>query len=240
MLKKLLLDTLTLQLDATTAYRQEFTQRFFIRGPIRSLNIGSGGGIETLRLLRRGNHVTVVEIVKEVEARTAARVQRNGFSARYNGVVGHFMQVQLDGPFEQIVMCEVLEHILDDRGAINKLASLLAPGGRLILSTPTNLYGQILDDSVSASEDGGHVRVGYAGPELDLLLAEAGLLCLKRFYIVNEFLRTHIIVDRYLRHFVLTMPFAHLWSMCSRPFLPCLDLLKGRPYVQPTIATKLK
>ncbi|MHB1843356.1 MAG: class I SAM-dependent methyltransferase [Deltaproteobacteria bacterium] len=236
-LPKLLFDDLRIQLDAYTVYRYSLIKRFLVSGPIRSLNVGTGGGIETLELLRRGNHVTLVEADAPTFARTVERVKRSGFPPA-TLLLGHLNEVNLDGEFDQILMCEVLEHIQDDVSALKKLYRHLAPGGRLILSTPTALFGQIGGDQVSIREDGGHVRVGYEGPELDRMLSSLGFVVIGRLYNGNPAVQLQHLIERSLRRFrpleVLRIPY----SFASRSLLPILDLVKLRCFDQITVAIK--
>jgi glycosyltransferase involved in cell wall biosynthesis len=71
--------------------------------------------------------------------------------------------------YDSIVCLNVLEHIEDDQAALKRMASLLAPGGRLILQVPQyNFLMSELDGEL------GHFR-RYDADELDYKLAQAGL-----------------------------------------------------------------
>ena len=135
-------------------------------------------------------------------------------------------------------MCEVLEHIADDLAALGRLSEWLTVGGRLILSTPTASYGQLPGDTVSLEENGGHVRVGYDGPELDEMLHEVGLSPLLRVYNGNGLVQWHHLLERRLRRGPATRPLGYAFSLLSRPLLPLLDLVSFRPYDQITVAVK--
>ena len=45
-----------------------------------------------------------------------------------------------DASFDLVVSSEVVEHVEDDRGAVARLASLLAPGGTLIITVPAHQW----------------------------------------------------------------------------------------------------
>ena len=107
LLRKTLIDKYAVHFDAYTWYRHSLIEPFLISGPIRSLNIGTGGGVETLRLLRRGNYVTTVEIDEGTAKRTRDRVARNGYADKHTGVVGHVLEVCVSGRFDEILMLEV-------------------------------------------------------------------------------------------------------------------------------------
>lgn len=238
-ISSVLLDRYGLQLDAYTWYRHGLTRRLLAPGPMRVLNIGTGGGMETLALLRLGNLVTTLEIDEETAARTRQRIERSGYSSQHVGVAGHILEARVEGQFHEILMAEVLEHISDDCKAIQRLSDWLLPGGRLILSTPTASYGQAA--TLSLQEDGGHVRVGYDGPELDEMLRGVGLYPLRRIYNGNPMVQfLHRTEGRLCgtgenkARFLLARSF----SLLSRPLLPVVDVVRYRPYDQITLAIK--
>lgn len=238
-LLRALADRLAVQVDAYTWRRYGLIRRFLLRGPIRALNIGTGGGVETLRLLRRGNRVTTIEIDPEAAQRTRARAERGGYGDRHEGKVGHLLEVDLSGPFDFILMGEVLEHIADDVAALRRVAGWLAPGGRLVLSTPTSSFGMLPGDVLSVREDGGHVRPGYDGPELDAMLAQLGLVTLRRVYNGGRPACGQYVLERLLRHRAATRWAGMAFGLVCRPLMPLLDAVPFRPSDQITIATKL-
>jgi 2-polyprenyl-3-methyl-5-hydroxy-6-metoxy-1,4-benzoquinol methylase len=231
-----LIDKWCLQIDAFTWYRHRLLSKFMIRSPIKVLNVGTGGGIETLKLLRLHNNVVIVESDGETALRTLNRIKRNGFLSKYNLLLGHISTVEIKDKFDEIYMCEVLEHITDDVTALRRISNLLLPGGRLILSTPTASYGQLSGDAVSLVECGGHVRVGYDGPELDCILEKVGLFTLRRIYIGNFLVRGIINMERWISPRFGKLGF--IFSLAMRPLVPILDIFPYRPFDQITIAIK--
>ena len=77
--------------------------------------------------------------------------------------------------FDQIICCEVIEHLLDDDKLIRNLVDRLSPGGTLLLTTPDIDANRLFGASLSKEEDGGHVRWGYSQRDLKLRLEKAGL-----------------------------------------------------------------
>ncbi|NKB42836.1 MAG: methyltransferase domain-containing protein [Alphaproteobacteria bacterium] len=69
--------------------------------------------------------------------------------------------------FDLVVSADVVEHIADDAAAIRNMASMTAPGGRLIIST---LQGRMRNFERQV----GHVR-NYAPNELESKMRDAGL-----------------------------------------------------------------
>jgi SAM-dependent methyltransferase len=241
-LKIQLLDKWCVHLDGYTANRHRKVERLIAGGPIDSLNIGCGGGIETLKLLNKGNNVTLIEIDNSTAERAKKRVARNGYNERFELHLGHINEVDFgDRQFDQIMMCEVLEHVMDDERALTQICSWLKPGGRLLLSTPTCSFGQLPRDALSITEDGGHVRVGYEGPELDLMLKERGLLTIHRSYNGYAATQWYHLFERALRQRRLFKGiFGYGFSWITRYAVPILDLLKIEPSDQITLAVKLR
>jgi SAM-dependent methyltransferase len=236
---RLLADRWAVQIDAYSWRRYALMKRFLPYGPINALNIGTGGGVETLRLLQRGNRVTTIDIDQITARRTRARAERWGWADRHVGKVGHVLQVDVAGPFQLVLMAEVLEHIADDFGALRRIASWLAPGGRLVMSTPTASDGMLPGDRLSAREDGGHVRPGYDGPELDAMLARVGLVTLRRLLHAGTPCCWQHRIERRLRGSAATRPLGYAFGVACRPLMPLLDALRFHPSDQITIAVKL-
>jgi SAM-dependent methyltransferase len=238
-MRKLLIDRFAIQIDSYSRYRHNLAKQLLIHGPIQTLNIGTGGGVESLNMLRRGNHLTTIEIDEDAHNRTKERTKRNGYAAMHDAHYGHILDIDLDKKFHQIYMCEVLEHILDDKAVLNKIANWLIPGGRLILSTPTAFYGDFPGDPLSITEDGGHLRVGYQGPELDEMLKQVGLMTLKRIYNGNRLVQYHHFIEKSLTHYPITRYLGYLFGLMSRPFLPLLDCIQFKSYDQISLVVKL-
>jgi SAM-dependent methyltransferase len=79
------------------------------------------------------------------------------------------------GVFDQVLCLETIEHIRDDAALIRQLASILRPGGRILLTTPFSEHRPYVGERVNDVEDGGHVRPGYTHDELRALFDAAGL-----------------------------------------------------------------
>jgi SAM-dependent methyltransferase len=85
------------------------------------------------------------------------------------------------GAFDVVICTEVIEHIIDDDRLFAKLAGHVAVDGTLIVTSPSTPFVKRLGtmipgiDQVSASQDGGHVRVGYDLPRFEELARTNGL-----------------------------------------------------------------
>ena len=156
--------------------------RQFVRGKVKTLEIGTGGGPFSVELLARENILTIVEIDKDTAKKTFDKLARYYPQALVDLRIGHANKVSLGADYHQIILLEVLEHIKDDRLLLRRIYEALEPGGRLLISTPTATAGLLKKDYVTPVEDGDHVRVGYDGPELDSYLRESGFVTIYRDY----------------------------------------------------------
>ncbi len=214
----------------------------FTKGPIETLEIGTGGGVFSIELLERRNKLHIVEIDGETAKRTEEKMKHYFPGSRSTITVGHANRVELGGPYHQVVLLEVLEHVIDDRALLYKVSRVLHPGGRIIISTPTASFGKLRSDHISTVEDGGHVRMGYDGPDLDVMLQQTGLVTVKReFYgfwfsrLMEEFQRALNILPRPIN--ILSKALVVLlYKLFS--FLDYISM--RRPYGQVTLAQKKK
>ncbi len=130
--------------------------------PGRILEIGCGKGAVGQRLAEFGSYTAV-----ELDDRSRAEAAHNiGPAGR---VLASLDALDDSERFDLVCAFEVLEHIEDDRGALAKWVSLLAPGGTLMLSVPAHAerFGP-------ADRWAGHFR-RYERAQLEGLATECGL-----------------------------------------------------------------
>jgi len=143
----------------------------FVTG--RVLEVGAGHGVITERLARLGPVVAA-----EPSPRAAARLRDR--TAGIDGV----QVVECDlteaatlGPFDTAVAVNVLEHIVDDVGALRSLRSALSPGGNVVLFVPAfELLYSRFDAQV------GHIR-RYRRSTMSDVLGAAGFAITEMRYV---------------------------------------------------------
>jgi 2-polyprenyl-3-methyl-5-hydroxy-6-metoxy-1,4-benzoquinol methylase len=101
--------------------------------PENILDIGCGDGSLSLPLLVENNHITFLDRSKSMLELVLSRVP-DGWSDRIDLLNMDFMDADLqEESFDLIICVGVMAYIADRRSFIRKVASLLRPGGTLII-----------------------------------------------------------------------------------------------------------
>jgi len=174
--------------DPAVYDRWKWLQRHLSTGKVRTLDVGCGSGAFTMYAAKVGNDAVGLSFD-----------ERNNQVAKARAKILHLDNVQfrtldlreLDkynvqlGVFDQIICLETIEHIRNDKKLIHDLACLLKPGGKLLLTTPYIGYHHLVGDTVSATEDGGHVRWGYDHRELNEMFKQNGMKVVAEEYVTG-------------------------------------------------------
>lgn len=100
-----------------------------------ALDIGCGAGLMTEPLARMGAATTGIDAAPEVIAAAAAHATSGGLAIDYRAQSVEALAAT--GARYDLVTClEVVEHVADRDSFFASLASLVAPGGLAVLSTP--------------------------------------------------------------------------------------------------------
>ena len=158
--------------------------RFGVLPGERVLDMGCGAGRHAFELYRRGADVVALdqntsdlaEVAVMFEAMAAEGQVPTGSSAAT--VEGDALALPFDdGEFDRIIAAEILEHIPDDRTAMEELFRVLKPGGVLAVTVPRWFAEKVnwaLSDAYHEVE-GGHVRI-YKESELRGRLEDVGFV----------------------------------------------------------------
>jgi SAM-dependent methyltransferase len=99
--------------------------------PKRVLDVGCAAGYLSRRLAGRGAHVIGIELNESVAG--AAREFCDDV------LIGDVESMELpfaEGSFDAVVCGDVIEHLRDPQGFLERVRPLLSTGGRLVLTTP--------------------------------------------------------------------------------------------------------
>ncbi len=151
-------------------------------GSRRLIDIGCGTGAFTIGAALRGYQALGLswdERNQRVAASRAAMCKATRACFDVLDVRRIAARPDLVGVFDVAILCEVVEHILDDARLVRDAAACLKSGGRLLLTTPNAALRIAIAPShngpFSTVEDGGHVRKGYTESDLRRLCAQADL-----------------------------------------------------------------
>jgi len=151
-------------------------RHFLKKGDIRTLEVGCGGGPWTIELLKRGNRVTALDFNEKAINRLRRRLDLFPVKKeKAELVVEDIQDFETNDRFDQIIIFEVLEHIKKDKEVVRKLTRMLRPGGRILISVPSDDYNLIYGDEISGANPGGHVRKGYSFQDLEKMFNNVGL-----------------------------------------------------------------
>ncbi|MFN2099602.1 bifunctional 2-polyprenyl-6-hydroxyphenol methylase/3-demethylubiquinol 3-O-methyltransferase UbiG [Altererythrobacter sp. MF3-039] len=99
----------------------------------RVLDVGCGAGLLCEPLARLGANVTGVDAAAENIAAAREHAAGSGLNITYHA--GELGDLSL-GQYDLVTCLEVIEHVADKSAFLAELASHIAPGGLMILSTP--------------------------------------------------------------------------------------------------------
>lgn len=129
----------------------------------RILEVGCGPGGNLEMLARFGD----LQAIEPDAASRAWAAERSGVPV-HGGLLPDGLP-DLGGPLDLIAAFDVIEHVDDDRGAVNALAGLLRPGGQMITTVPAHAWLWSQHDVAH------HHKRRYAMADYRRLFADAGL-----------------------------------------------------------------
>ncbi|NQX88526.1 MAG: class I SAM-dependent methyltransferase [Halioglobus sp.] len=137
--------------------------------PCRSiLDVGGAASLLTKELSQLGT-VTVVEPDKKM-------VELASSNARVQVISGQFPGLPVSDRCDVVTLLDVLEHIEDDRAALEELLSLLNPRGLLVITVPAYMWLWTDHDVIL------HHKRRYTLTQLESLLNEVGFRVTRSSY----------------------------------------------------------
>jgi 2-polyprenyl-3-methyl-5-hydroxy-6-metoxy-1,4-benzoquinol methylase len=156
--------------------RRSLRRLLATRPEARVLDAGTGFGQYTDWILRHfpGVRIVAVDVKAGYLERLKNYLEEAGLDHRAEVRYGDLTDLKESGPFDLILSVDVMEHIEEDRRVFEHFRRVLAPGGALIINTPSDQGGSDVRDSGESSFIGEHVRDGYGVEEITEKLAGAG------------------------------------------------------------------
>lgn len=128
-------------------------------GPLHVLDAGGGEGQTAIRMAQLGHHVTLCDVSQEMLKRAQAAAEEKGVSGNMHFVHCAVQDIaqHLASPVDLILFHAVLEWVADPVAVLQKLWSVLRPGGALSLMF-YNADGLLMHNMVAGNFD--YVQVG--------------------------------------------------------------------------------
>ncbi len=145
-----------------------------LQGNTTVLDIGGYDGYIATKLIEADPNlqITVVDIDR---AGLQSAVERG-----LNAVYGSVFALPFDDHYADVILLlDLLEHLDDDRGAVEEIARVLKPSGKAIITTPMKdgvpfpLLSKAKSQAINRSW--GHVRAGYSVEDMGELIRETDL-----------------------------------------------------------------
>ena len=167
---------------------------FIPRNTTRVLDVGCGSGRLIAQIVRAGfDEVLGIDIESDVIELGRSILNREGINAKL--AVCNLLTESLpdfENQFDVITCAEVLEHVADWSMLVQRISSLLRPGGRLIISVPRDpRQFSVLDEYAD------HLR-RFRDTEILNELENSEFHCLKVRYLGWPFMRSIVGVYSFL------------------------------------------
>ncbi len=145
--------------------------------PIRVLDAGTGFGQYAWFMAHEfpETQILAVDVKEDYLANARRFLDKTAEGARVRTAYDDLTALEAEGPFDFILSVDVMEHIEDDRAVFRNFARVLAPGGHVLVNTPSDLGGSGVEAEGETSFIEEHVRDGYNRAELEGKLRDAGL-----------------------------------------------------------------
>jgi len=101
----------------------------------RVLDVGCGAGLLSEAMAGEGARVTALDLSPELVEVAKLHLLESGLQVDYRLQPVEALAAEMPGAFDAITCMEMLEHVPDPASVLRACATLLRPGGRLLLST---------------------------------------------------------------------------------------------------------
>ncbi len=99
------------------------------------IDIGCGGGLVAEPMRRMGFDVTAIDASSENIGTARAHAEQMGLDIAYRAATVEQIEAEGAGPFDVVLVLEIIEHVADPEIFIRTCSRLIAPGGIMIVAT---------------------------------------------------------------------------------------------------------
>ncbi|MDP3859042.1 MAG: bifunctional 2-polyprenyl-6-hydroxyphenol methylase/3-demethylubiquinol 3-O-methyltransferase UbiG [Stagnimonas sp.] len=100
-----------------------------------ALDVGCGGGLLTEALAARGAEVTGIDLADEALEVARLHGLESGVKAAYRSISAEALAAEAPASYDLVCCLEMLEHVPDPASVLRAIATLVRPGGTVVLST---------------------------------------------------------------------------------------------------------
>lgn len=151
---------------------------------LRLLDIGCGGGLVSEPMSRMGASVTGVD-ASEANIKTAmVHAEESGLTIDYRAGTIEALAEAGEPPFDVVLNLEIIEHVADPETFLKDCASLVKPGGIMVVATLNKTLKSLALAKIGAEyilrwlPPGTHDFSKFLAPdEISNWMTEAGLVC---------------------------------------------------------------
>lgn len=99
------------------------------------IDIGCGGGLVAEPMRRMGFDVAAIDASSENIGTARAHAAQMGLDIAYRAATVEQIEAEGVGPFDVVLVLEIIEHVADPEAFIRTCSRLVAPGGLMIVAT---------------------------------------------------------------------------------------------------------
>jgi 2-polyprenyl-6-hydroxyphenyl methylase / 3-demethylubiquinone-9 3-methyltransferase len=122
-------------LHALNPLRLEYVDRAAPLAARLVLDVGCGGGILAEAMAQRGARVLGIDLSEALLEVATLHAAEAGVGIEYRNVAAEDLAAERPASFDLITCMEMLEHVPDPAASLRALATLVRPGGDVIVST---------------------------------------------------------------------------------------------------------
>lgn len=137
-----------------------------------NIDIGAGVGIMSFAFRRKVRKPISMMVYSNDEFEYLEKLVDKLQDSGVKVIKGDLLKLDISEKFNQVLLIDVLEHVFDDKKALQNINKILKSGGFLVISVPTPLYPEYFGEELARTI--GHVRKGYTLKKLKSLLKENG------------------------------------------------------------------